>query len=294
MSDAGLERNARTTLQQYYDGLSLYQVLAGWLGLGVAARRLTVHRLLTPGRHGVDPADVVHERVIETVEAISSIDSPHVLDAGCGNGGTIFYCQARWGGRYDGLTLSPRQRDHAVAEARRRGLAGVCRFHLRSYDDPIDDLLPGGVDVVVAIESLAHAPDPAATLRRLARAVRSGGCLVVVDDVPGDGLADSDPDFAAFREGWRCPAIARRVLLLESLRAGGLIVERDEDLTPLVVQRDAAALERWLGVSRIVRPILPGSGLQQLAASFHGGLMLERLYRRGVMQYRVLVGRAGT
>ena len=143
--------------------------------------------------------------------------APHVIDAGCGSGGTIFFLKSRLGGEYDGLTLSPVQRGRATREARRRNQAASCRFHLRSYDSDLSDIARGGVDLIVAIESLAHSHDASRTIGNLARALAVGGRLVVVDDVPGEALADDDADFAAFREGWHCGALARWSTLADAL-----------------------------------------------------------------------------
>ena len=54
----------------------------------------------------------------------------HILDAGCGVGGTLFalLAERRTG---VGLTLSERQLALAQAEASRRGLAGRCQFQLQ-------------------------------------------------------------------------------------------------------------------------------------------------------------------
>src|SRR4029453_12219333 len=100
--------------------------------------------------------------------ALADLRNPRVLDAGCGLGGTTFYLHADRGGRYDGITLSADQRARAEREALRRGVADACRFHVRSYDDDLRALAPDGVDLVIAIESLAHAPDPPRPLAHLA------------------------------------------------------------------------------------------------------------------------------
>jgi cyclopropane fatty-acyl-phospholipid synthase-like methyltransferase len=217
-----------------------------------------------------------------------------VIDAGCGLGGTIFYLHRRLGGQYDGLTLSAAQQAHAAAEARRRGIGGDCRFHRRSYDDDLRDLAPGGADLVVAIESLAHAPDPARTISNLARLLRSGGCLAVVDDVPDDALVDDDADYAGFREGWCVPAIMPARKLAAALAGAGLVVEHDEDLTARVALRREDELDRlvrtnrrWRGPARVI-------GARTLVDALHGGLMLERLYRRGVIRYRFVLARGSS
>ena len=275
-----------TQLGYYYDWLSRYQRVVTRLGHKGGFDPLTVHRLLTPDRPGVAPADVVHERI---VSASGLPSHPRVLDAGCGVGGTVFYLQARLDGRYDGLTLSAIQQKRASREAARRGLSETCRFHVRSYDTALADLLPEGADLIVAIESLAHSLDPARSLANLARAIRPGGRLAVVDDVPRDELAADDPDFAGFREGWACPAVASDTRLASALDAAGLSVEHDEDLTPLVPLRDGAALERLVRANRRWRRLAAFASVKRVIDSLHGGLMLERLYHRRLARYRFIV-----
>ena len=162
-----------TPLARYYDWLGRFQRVAGWMSRS-GDQSLTVHRRLLPERPDVPPHAVVHERLLSALGSMADT-APRVIDAGCGLGGTTFFLHARLGGQYDSVTLSPSQRARAEREARRRGVSRACRFHLRSYDHDFDDLMPDGADLVVAIESLAHAPDPARTVRTwLDRCVQAG------------------------------------------------------------------------------------------------------------------------
>ena len=282
------ERRFSPRVARYYNWLSWFQRATSWVGQGGGYQSLTVHRLLASSDPAVDRADVVHERILA---AAGAIEAPRVLDAGCGLGGTIFYLHRRLAGEYDGLTLSPRQRAHAEREANRRGVAAACRFHLRSYDDDLRPIVPNGVDLIIAIESLAHSVRPDRTVANLAQALKPDGALIVVDDVPDDTLAEADADFAGFRNGWQCPAIARHASLLAALSNAGLEVERDEDLTPLVVRRDPLAIERLIKTNRRWRAWTGWTGAAELIDSLHGGLMLERLYQRGLMCYRLVAAR---
>lgn len=275
-------------IARYYDWLSRFQSFAGRLGHKGGFDPLAVHRLLTPDRGGVRPADVVHDRVFT---AIGPLQSPQIIDAGCGYGGTIFYLCARLGGQYDGLTLSRVQQSRAAREAARRGLSGTCRFHIRDYDTNLRDVAPRGVDVIVAIESLAHAAHPSRSIANLATALRPGGRLALVDDVPRDELGGEDPDFAAFRAGWSCPAIARDRTLAASFRSAGLSIEHDEDLTPLVPLRNPEQLERLIRRNRRWKRAFGNTAAGALVDSLYGGLMLERLYQRRMMRYRFVLGR---
>ena len=239
---------------------------------------------------------MVHERILAVVGPFDSAQgrpfdfaqgksllAPRVIDAGCGLGGTIFYLHRKLGGEYHGLTVSPTQRAHAEREAKRRGVAPARPFHLRSYRRRWRHPARRR-HLVVAIESLAHSPDPVRSIANLARALRIGGRLVVVDDVPDDGLDLTDDDFAALRAGWRCPAIARLGVLLEALSEAGLTVETEHDLTPLVTLRDPRALERLTRSNRRWRTWAGWTGAGELIDALYGGLMLERLYRRGLMR----------
>jgi SAM-dependent methyltransferase len=276
------------SLARYYRWLSWFQQATSWVGVGGGYRSFTVHRLLVAHDPSIADADVVHERMLT---AVGRPTSPLVVDAGCGLGGTIFYFQPRLGGEYHGLTLSPAQQARASREASRRGIAGVCHFHVRSYDDDLGDLVGAGADLMVAVESLAHSPAPADSIANLARYLRADGRLLVVDDMPGDALPRSDPDFTAFRDGWHCQHIAPRAAVRSAFDRAGLAIEADDDLTPLVRRRDPAAIESLVRSNRRWRALTGWTGAAQLIDSLYGGLMLERLYARGVMQYRLVVGR---
>src|SRR6185295_1160534 len=224
---------------------------------------------------------------------IGTMRNPRVVDAGCGYGGTILYLHARLGGQYDGLTFSPVQRARAAQEAERRRVAADCRFHVRSYDLSLEPIVPDGADLIVAIESLAHSNQPARTIANLAPSLRPGGRLVVTDDVPIDTLAHDDTDYAGFRAGWSCQNIASGSQLVSAFSDARLVIERDEDLTPLVKQRNADQLASLIRTNRRVRALLGATAMGRLVDSLHGGLMLERLYQRGLVRYRFIVARKG-
>lgn len=278
------------SIARYYAWLSRFQDAARRVAHDTGQQTLTVHRHLRAD-DGTVSGDVLHGRVLDAVVATAGRGGApaDVLDAGCGLGGTIFYLQARLGSRGTGITLSDTQCARATAEAARRGLAEVCRFAVRDYDADLTDLLPAGVDLIVAIESLAHAPDPAATIGRLAARLRPGGRLLLVDDVPRDTLAWDDPDFAGFRTGWLCPAVATDATLDAALARAGLTVCHDEDLTPRMTARRPFTLGALLLAARAASAVLAPTPARLLMGALRGGLHLERLYRRGVVRYRLVV-----
>lgn len=282
------------SLDRYYGWLTWFQRATGRLGHDSGHAASTVHRrLLEPG--GAASGDVLHEQVDEaldaTTPAAASAHALTVLDAGCGLGGTVFHLLDRGAASGTGLTLSAVQAAHATAEAVRRGVDDRCRFVVRDYDADLDDLVPDGVDLVVAIESLAHAPDPAATIGRWALRLRPGGRLLIVDDVPTDTLPAGDPAFTAFRRGWHVPQIATNRQLDAAMAAAGLARIHDRDLTRCVPRRGAALVALLIGAMRLAGPIVQLTPAAVLHDALIGGLWLERLYARGQVRYRLIVAR---
>ncbi len=291
------------SVARYYSWLSWFQDAARLVAHDTGQGTQTVHRRLRNAAGEVS-GDVLHGLLLQALHATStvSVSGPgpapaeppalNVLDAGCGLGGTIFALQARLGGEFCGITLSPTQAARATAEAARRGVSDACRFVVRDYDSDLRDLVPAGVDLILAIESLAHAPDPSATLVRLGSLLRPGGRLLIVDDVPRDPLPLADPEYTGFREGWLCPAVANDATLAAALERAGLHVSHDEDLTPLMPQRGRMALAALVWLGRGARAVLRHTPAGVLVGALYGGVMLERLYRRELVRYRLIVAHA--
>lgn len=263
------------SLASYYDRLTAALRFLPPLRRSGGYDAMTVHRFLTPDGGGAASPLVLHDRL---AAALGPLDRPAVLDAGCGYGGTMFDFARRFGGRYDGLTLSAAQADRGRAEAARRGLD--VHFHVASYDDP----LPGRYDLIIAIESLAHALDPARTIVHLARALNPGGRIAVVDDMPLQAHRDLD----AFKAGWMCPVLLTRAGYHDAFARAGLVGTHDEDLSARVPRRPAVAREALVTINRALAR-WPGAATRMVLDSYYGGLMLERLYAAGRIEYRMLI-----
>ncbi len=267
----------------YYQRLSRWNRLAQIIGYGGGSGTMTVHRALADPRAG---DRVTFTRLHDVLlEQVGALDSPRVLDAGCGLGGTMLVLAESVGATCVGLTLSPSQAATANAEAARRQLDARVRARVCSYDDPP----PGPFDLIVAIESLAHSLDPARSVDRLAATLAPGGRLVVVDDMPEPGAAAS-PDLEAFRQGWQCPVLWPVPSYLEAVGRAGLVVDAQLDLTPQCRPRTHARLALLMAVNRLIRH-WPAEAFRQLMDSHYGGLALERLIRDGRVHYRLLVAR---
>jgi SAM-dependent methyltransferase len=275
MTDGGIDR--------YYDRLARWNSVARAIGYGGGSDALTVHRALAdPRANGRATTSRLHDVLIEHLPALAN---PDVLDAGCGLGGTMIALARRFGGTYVGLTLSKSQASIATRAVTRLGAMSV---RVQSYDDP-----PAGpFDLIVALESLAHSPNPRASLAALARVLRPGGRLAIADDMPTEG-ARASSDLAAFKAGWQCPVLWGRTEYLSACNALGLAVVFDIDLTADCRPRPLSRIAWLQALNHWGRAVVPISSFRRILESHQGGLGLERLYRHGLVEYRLLVLRAG-
>lgn len=276
-----------SVVARYYDGLTRYTAIAARLRLG-SAEPLTMHRRLVAA-DGRPSGERLHDLLFAE---IGDPAGRTLLDAGCGVGGTLI-AWAEQGGSGQGLTLSPVQRDRAAAAIARRGLEARCRVHCASYDSDLHALLDGDrFDAVVAIESLVHSSEPARTIANLAAMVAPGGRLAVIDDMPHAALSADDPDLREFKRYWHAPGAVPAAPLRAAIEAAGLRVTADRDLTAEIERRPAARTRRLARLNRVVRGAVPVAPVRRILDSHYGGLVLERLYARGVMEYRLIVAAA--
>ena len=275
----------------YYDWLSRYVQLANWLAYRDRFASFTMHKQLAVpqssdgARRRTAGLEHVNSRLLE---AAGLAANPRVLDAGCGFGGTIFHWHSRLGGSYDGLTLSRVQQRVARREARRRGIADNCRFHLQSYDMPV----AGTFDAVVAIESLIHSRDLNTTIPNLARSLRPGGVMVILDDMATTNIDDAAPDDArALRDHWGCARYSTQEDYWNAVGLAGLRVSHEDDLTAQVQPRETAVLDRLEKTYTRLYQTLPLTSTRTILSAYIGGLALERLYLKKLVRYRMVVAR---
>lgn len=131
----------------------------------------------------------------------------HVLDAGCGVGGSSFWLAEHRGATTTGIALGPEQIALAVGEARRRCLSDKCTFLTANFEQ-----LPfpaKSFDVVWAQESLCHSADKAAFFKEAYRVLRPGGRIIIADFFLRSLAIDACKQSITreWLEGWRIPML---------------------------------------------------------------------------------------
>ena len=106
-----------------------------------------------------------------------------VLDVACGTGAVSLEIARRYGARVVGVDQSP-----AMLEEARRRVGGAVELHeARAEALPFED---GSFDALTFTYLLRYVDDPAATMRELARVVRPGGRVAMLEfAVPRNPLA---------------------------------------------------------------------------------------------------------
>jgi SAM-dependent methyltransferase len=282
--DAAAARMRDAATGVYYDRLSRWTARLAAFGYGGGRRTLTAHRALAdPHAAGRPTFTRLHDVL---AAALPSPLNGRVLDAGCGLGGTMLDLAARSAATFVGITLSEQQAAVARSAVAEAGLAARIDVRVASYDAP-----PAGpFDGVIAVESLAHSTHPAATVAALAAHLAPGGWLAVVDDMP-TAEARGTEDLALFKAGWRLPVLTSAAELVAALERCGLALAADHDLTGEVRPRTLRRIARLEALNRTLYRLTPSVGLRELLDSYRGGLALERLYRNGLMTYRLIVAR---
>jgi ubiquinone/menaquinone biosynthesis C-methylase UbiE len=230
-------------------------------------RAKSVALLRVAARGHAERHDAGQARMTEVcARAVGLRPGDHVLDAGCGVGGTGLWLAARHGITVVGINVQP----HHLEEARRRASAHEAGHRVRfsAQDFTEIGMADETFDVVWALESVCHCEEKARFLAEAYRVLRRGGRLMVADfflprrDVPiGDREA-----MQMWTRGWALPNLATVPGFEQTLQALGFGQVTYRDLRPhvmpssrrlykasLVAGPIAAALER-LGVrSRIQR-----------------------------------------
>lgn len=101
------------------------------------------------------------------------------MDAGCGVGGTSIYLAKKLGCKVVGITLSQKQVDAAVKNARKQGPSDRTQFIAMDFE--AIDFSDAYFDVVLGIESICHACNKQKFIEEAYRVLKADGRLIVAD-----------------------------------------------------------------------------------------------------------------
>jgi SAM-dependent methyltransferase len=248
-----------------------------------------MYRIHTQPGNAYDVADHLHhltvhkhldqDPLIQFREAFRWVDQSGVgliADAGCGYGGfAVFVARQAPALAVDGYTLSDVQQAVAQQVLTRLQLSRS-RALLQSYDR-----LERQYDAIVAIESLGHSPNVAATLHHWANHLRPGGVVVIIDELFRPEVSPANPEIQRFMQFLHFSLLLQRPPVETMVHAAGL------SIAAWVVLSDRYRVH--------TRPdeecdrLVHAYQLDGVHRGYIGGMLLEKFYNRGWVDYVLLV-----
>lgn len=213
---------------------------------------------------------------------LSLPDNAHILDAGCGVGGTLFALLGE-GNTAVGITLSQTQVAVAQRIAKQLNVASRCRFYQQSYDAPLTEKF----DIIISIEALTHSQHLATSLQNLMNHLKPNGQLVIFEDMAGNNLS-THPLSKIWQQSWCLETVHTQHDYLQAIDQYGLKIIKTADFTPYIQTFNWPSWfikYAWQLVNK-----LPAS-LQGSKDIFVGGWALEKLYRQKLITYQMIIAK---
>jgi SAM-dependent methyltransferase len=264
---------------RYYD-----ENTASFLAHGQGGAQGIIHRAVWG--EGVSSREGAFHFVHDLLRTrIAEIGARRVLDLGCGVGASLE--RVLRGTEVAGFGVTNSGVHAELARKRLGGQATICEL------DFCSDPLPGPVDLAFGIESFVQAADAEAFIANIAKTVAANGYLVLCDDFlaggAGDEGATSDRWVREFRRGWRASSLLHPRSVDAIAVENGFELVEDRDLTPFL-ELDRPR-DRALGL--LIALTRPLASMSARLESHLGGNALRQCLKRGLVEYRYRIFRAG-
>jgi phthiocerol/phenolphthiocerol synthesis type-I polyketide synthase E len=172
---------AKANVQKFYDGLSrrLGQSRVGdtaiFFNFGYISLGERDESRIDVADDQLNPVSI---RLVCELVGPTDLRGLHVLDAGCGRGGTAALLADQFGADVTGVDLAP----EAIAFCRRRHCRPNIRFEVGDAEDlPVPS---SSFDVVTNIESSHVYPNPRSFFAEVRRVLKPGGMFLYTDVLP--------------------------------------------------------------------------------------------------------------
>lgn len=135
------------------------------------------------------------------MEAAAIKKGDHVLDAGCGIGGSSIFLARQADCKVTGITLSERQVQQAEQIVKEKGMHDRVDFRVMNYCNT--DFPDNSFDVVWGCESICYADNKEQFVREAYRLLKPGGHLVVADGFVTVFSNNHHPVVRHWLDGWQ-------------------------------------------------------------------------------------------
>jgi cyclopropane fatty-acyl-phospholipid synthase-like methyltransferase len=171
----------------------------------------------------------------ELYKAANIQASDHVLDAGCGLGGSSLWMAKAHQNKVIGITISEKQAQYANHQAQKRRLDHLVNFKVADYcQTPFE---AESFDVIWALESSCYALNKGNFLKEAYRLLRKGGRLALCDAFMLQREFDETQwkTVMAFLNGWLVPNLSDRTTFTQLLTQTGFQSSQIYDISQQVL-----------------------------------------------------------
>jgi len=119
----------------------------------------------------------------EMIQVAKLIKSDHVLDAGCGVGGTLIHFAKQVGCTGIGITLTPHQADKANENAKKEGVDHLVQFQVMDYCNT--NFNDESFTLITGMESICYAEPKMAFLKEAKRLLKDDGRIALAENLQG-------------------------------------------------------------------------------------------------------------
>jgi cyclopropane fatty-acyl-phospholipid synthase-like methyltransferase len=239
--------------------------------------------------------------LLKTNEVLADIASitggEHVLDAGCGYGGSAIWLAKNRDCQVTGITLVAEQVNAATRYAEAHGVAGSVKFLEMDYNAPA--LPDASFDVIWIVESLVHSDRKKDFFRESYRLLRPGGRLLIADYTARESPPLSAAEkamLAVAEDGWAMAELTPPGEYMAGLRSSGFqqveALDLTENMRPSVNRLGKLRLPVWptASIAVAVGKVACRVGLYDpiRLRGIEGGASQVRALRAGLWTYTVL------
>jgi cyclopropane fatty-acyl-phospholipid synthase-like methyltransferase len=214
--------------------------------------------------------------------------SDHVLDAGCGIGGSSIWMAKQHGNQMTAITISKQQTEHAALHAKCQGVVDKTDFQVSDFcATPFED---ESFDVIWGLESVCHALNKGDFLKEAFRLLRPGGKIVVCDGfITRREFSDDEwQDIVICLNGWAVPNLCARNEFTELLQQNHFTNINYRDITAETLP----SADYMYKVAKRLKPVqmlTQWLGLRSKAqtANFKVGIAQHRLFTDQLVEYGI-------